>query len=134
MDKQTHRYLKQKLSVDELEIQSPPLSLVQNARLLVEARKSPQEIKSPKRFLDFFNFEISIYKAGFAALFIVVAVLYVSKQKYAHNEIASSNDHNKNTSINSSTVLASLTQYTNNKASVNSSTVLTSIITFVAKN
>lgn len=134
MKTRTTDFLKQKMSLDELQIQEPGADLVAAARAKVLERK--KEVVVPQRhwFFNFFKFEINVYHAGFAALLITVGVLYMSRQKYGGNTMYGEGKTPQNTSINSSTVLASLTQYTLNKPSVNSSTVLTSIITFVAKN
>ena len=133
MEASKSEFLKKKMSIEEMDIQEPDRALVDAARAMVMRRKPVIIEKTKKSYFDFFKFELNVYQAGFAALLITFLTLYVSRQKYANNAIYSDNKKQQS-SINSSTVLASLTQYTMNKPSVNSSTVLTSIITFVAKN
>lgn len=124
---------KQHFEQDLADMQSPDFNLASAAREKVAQRKSANE--SSKGFFNgFFRMEISVYQAAFAALLITVTVLYYSKQKYSPEKTLGEKTYPVNSSINSSTVLAGLTQHTLNEASVKSSTVLTSIITFVAKN
>lgn len=137
MENNTENFLKNKLSIDELGLETPDISLVNAAREKVLLRKKQPVQKDG--FLTFissyFNFEIKAYQAGLATLFIVSGIFYFTStdNKNTNGSFVSQNATN-NYSISSSTVLASLTQYTNNKTATNSSTVLTSIITFVVRN
>lgn len=124
----------QKMSVDEMDLHVPDISLVEAARAKVASRKEQHNHQKKWRFFGIFKLDIGVYQAGFAALLVACLVLYISQHKYTQKETYSEAKIDTSASINSSTVLASLTQYTNSKPSVNSSTVLTSIITFVAKN
>ena len=137
MENNTENFLKNKLSIDELGLGTPDISLVNAAREKVLLRKKHPVPKDG--FLTFissyFNFEIKPYQVGFATVFIVASIFYftTTDNKNTNGSFVSQNATN-NYSISSSTVLASLTQYTNNKTATNSSTVLTSIITFVVRN
>lgn len=114
-------------------MQDPTIDLVKIAREKIASRKSVSA-SGKWSFPFFFKVEISVYQAAFAALLIAVTVLYYSKQKYSPEKALGEKTYPANSSINSSTVLAGLTQHTLNESAVKSSTVLTSIMTFVAKN
>lgn len=115
------------------EMPEPNFELVNAAREKIAKRK-PVVSNNNRMFSGFSRMEISVYQAAFAALLITVMVLYYSRQKYSPERTLGEKTYPANSSINSSTVLAGLTQHTLNESSVKSSTVLTSIITFVAKN
>ncbi|HWY09939.1 MAG TPA: hypothetical protein VN026_01380 [Bacteroidia bacterium] len=137
MGNNTENFLKNKLSIDELDLEIPNISLVNEAREKIALRK--KQIPAKENFFsfiyDYFGFEIKSYQIGLATLLIACGIFYFTNNVNEKNDstLISKNAAN-NYSISSSTVLASLTQYTNNKTAANSSTVLTSIITFVIRN
>lgn len=137
MENNIEQFLKNKLSIDDLEMETPDISLVNEAREKIKARKKHHQRK--ESFYDMvFNFihsQLKPYQAGMAALLIAAGVFYfINKECEKTTGSLVSQNAATNYSISSSTVLASLTQYTNNKTATSSSTVLTSIITFVVRN
>ena len=137
MENKTDHFLKNKLSVDELNIETPDISLVNDAREKIKARKQP--VIERESFFDqlsgFFQFHLKPYQAGMAAVLVIGSLFYFINKQTGNGDIPLvSQNATTNYSISSSTVLASLTQYTNNKTATSSSTVLTSIITFVVRN
>lgn len=133
MKENMNQLFKQHFEEELSNMAEPEFELVSAAREKI-AQIKPVESKSNRIFSGFFRMEISVYQAAFAALLITVTVLYYSKQKYSPDKTLGEKTYPANSSINSSTVLAGLTQHTLNESSVKSSTVLTSIITFVTKN
>ncbi len=137
MENNLENFLKNKLSVDDLNLETPDISLVNEAREKIKLRKK-QTIEKESFYdiiFNFFHFQVKPYQAGIAALLIVAGVFYFTNTETGKNESSLvSQTAANNYSISSSTVLASLTQYTNNKTATSSSTVLTSIITFVVRN
>jgi hypothetical protein len=137
MENNLNHFLKNKLSVDNLGLKTPDISLVKEAREKIKLRK--KQIPGKESFynliFNFFHFQLKPYQAGIAALLIIAGVFYFTNTETGKNESSLvSQNATTNYSISSSTVLASLTQYTNNKTAASSSTVLTSIITFVVRN
>ena len=137
MENNINHFLKNKLSVDELNLETPNISLVNEAREKIKLRKkqAPEKESFYQLFLDLFQFRLKPYQAGIASVLVIGALFYFinTKTEKGGNSLVSQNAAT-NYSISSSTVLASLTQYTNNKTATSSSTVLTSIITFVVRN
>jgi hypothetical protein len=137
MENNLNNFLKNKLSVDELNIDSPDISLVNEAREKIKLRK--QQLPERESFfnvlLHLFQFRLKPYRLGIASVLIIGSLFYFinTKTEKGGGALVSQNA-TTNYSISSSTVLASLTQYTNNKTATSSSTVLTSIITFVVRN
>lgn len=137
MENNVKQFLKNKLSVDDLDMETPDISLVNEAREKIKTRK--KHLHKKESFYDlvfnFFHFQLKPYQAGMAALLIAAGVFYfINKETEKTGSSLVSQNAAANYSISSSTVLASLTQYTNNKTATSSSTVLTSIITFVVRN
>ncbi len=136
MESNLENFLKNKMSVDEIGIANPDLSLIENAGKKIGLRRKISE-KKPSVFgvlSAFFHPKLKLYYTGFASLIIIFGIFYILKQKSKSNNFNMSGYSNTKTSVNSSTVLASLTQYTLNNTSVKSSTVLSSIMTFVVRN
>ena len=137
MENNSKNFLKNKLSIDELNLDTPDISLVSEAREKILSRKklTPEKENFFSFFYEYFGFEIKSYQIGLATLLLACGIFYLTNNVNEKNDgtLISKNAAN-NYSISSSTVLASLTQYTNNKTATNSSTVLTSIITFVIRN
>lgn len=137
MKNNLENFLKNKLSVDDLNLDTPDISLVNEARSKIKLRKKqiPEKETFYELLFNFFPFQLRPYQAGLAAVLIMAGIFYLinSKTGQDKNALVSQNAVG-NYSISSSTVLASLTQYTNNKTATSSSTVLTSIITFVVRN
>lgn len=137
MENNLDHFLKNKLSVDHMDLEDPDISLVNTAREKIKFRRKPSPEKEGFYALifNFFHFQLKPYQAGIAALLIATGIFYFVNTKTGNNESTLvSQNAATNYSISSSTVLASLTQYTNNKTATSSSTVLTSIITFVVRN
>lgn len=136
MENNTENFLKNKLSIDDLNIDCPDISLVNDAREKIKHRK--KSITAKENSFDWiFNFFSSVkpYRTGIAAVLFIAGVFYfINSQTGKNDSVLVSQNATTNYSISSSTVLASLTQYTNNKTATSSSTVLTSIITFVVRN
>lgn len=137
MENNLENFLKNKLSVDELNLETPDISLVNDAREKIKRRK--KQVAEHESFYDrifnFFHFQLKPYQAGIAALLIAAGIFYfINHETEKTGGALVSQNATTNYSISSSTVLASLTQYTNNKTATSSSTVLTSIITFVVRN
>jgi len=134
MENNLDNFLKNKLSVDDLDLEHPDISLVNDAREKIKLRKKP--IPEKENFFDFIlNFFAKPLHAGLASVLIIAGLFYfINSQKEKSGSPLASQNATTNYSISSSTVLASLTQYTNNKTATSSSTVLTSIITFVVRN
>ena len=137
MENNADNFLKNKLSPDELDLETPDISLVNEARekILMRRKAIPEKENFFSFISAYFGFEIKSYQIGLATLLIACGIFYFTNNVNEKNDgtLISKNAAN-NYSISSSTVLASLTQYTNNKTATNSSTVLTSIITFVIRN
>ncbi len=137
MENNLENFLKNKLSVDDLNLETPNISLVNQAREKIKLRGKKIEEKE-----SFFNLIFNFYQAwfkpyqtGIAAVLLIAGIFYFINSKTEKGEISFVSQNASNSySISSSTVLASLTQYTNNKTATSSSTVLTSIITFVIRN
>lgn len=137
MENNLDNFLKNKLSADNLGLETPDISLVNEAREKIKLRKkqAPEKEGIYALIFNFFHFQLKPYQAGIAALLIIAGVFYFTNTETGKNESSLvSQNATTNYSISSSTVLASLTQYTNNKTATSSSTVLTSIITFVVRN
>jgi hypothetical protein len=138
MENNNDNFLKHKLSIDEMELGEPDLSLVQEAREKILARKKRPEVQNDllAGWRSHFEFLFNPFPAGIAAILIIAGIFYFTNDQTQRTELAV-NPRNAaaNYSISSSsTVLASLTQYTNNKTATATSTVLNSIMTFVVKN
>lgn len=130
-------FMKNKLSVDNLNLETPDISLVNEARLKIMVRKKAAAEKESfyDLIFNFFHFQLKPYQAGIAALLIAAGIFYFINNQTSKTESGLlSKNATTNYTISTSTVLASLTQYTNNKTATSSSTVLTSIITFVVRN
>ena len=137
MENSTEKFLKNKLSIDELGIETPDILLVNEAREKIMSRKkqAPEKENFFAFIYNYFGFKIKPYQVGLASLVIACGIFYFTNNVTdKDNGALVSQNATNNYSISSSTVLASLTQYTNNKTATNSSTVLTSIITFVVRN
>ncbi|MES2680748.1 MAG: hypothetical protein V4635_12725 [Bacteroidota bacterium] len=114
-NKEINEFISNKMSLDELNVKDPDLSLVAEARKKIAARKK----KPANEIEDFFslmaaflNFKIKLYHAVIAAVITGGLILYTTRE-----------DHdNKDESRTS--------EYVSNIASVRSSTVLSSIYTF----
>ncbi len=135
MENNLDNFLKNKLSVDDLDLKTPDISLVNSAREKIKLRKRTTPEK--ENFFDFIIafLDLKPYQTGLAAIVLIAGIFYFinTKTEKGSDSLVSQNAVS-NYSISSSTVLASLTQYTNNKTATSSSTVLTSIITFVVRN
>lgn len=134
MENNIENFLKHKLSVEDLHIEQPDISLVNEAREKIKQRKKPLPEKE-----NFFDMVLTFFakplQAGIASVLIIAGIFYfINSQTGKNGYPLTSQNATANYSISSSTVLASLTQYTNNKTATSSSTVLTSIITFVVRN
>lgn len=137
MENNINNFLKNKLSVDELNIEQPDISLVNDAREKIRSRKQPAIERENffEQLIGLFQFQLKPYQAGIAAVLVIGTLFYFINKQTGNSDIPLvSQNATTNYSISSSTVLASLTQYTNNKTATSSSTVLTSIITFVVRN
>ncbi len=137
MENNTENFLKNKLSIDDLNIETPDISLVNVAREKIKSRKKQVIEKEGffNRVFHFFHFQLKPYQTGIAAVLIIAGIFYFINTKTGSSDsVLVSQNATTNYSISTSTVLASLTQYTNNKTATSSSTVLTSIITFVVRN
>jgi hypothetical protein len=137
MENKLDDFLKNKLSVDDLNMETPDISLVNNAREKIRSRQQtlPEKENFFDRLLGLIRFQLKPYQLGIASVLIIGTLFYFINTKTEKNgEALVSQNATTNYSISSSTVLASLTQYTNNKTATSSSTVLTSIITFVVRN
>jgi hypothetical protein len=137
MENNTENFLKNKLSINELDLDTPDLSLVNEAREKILSRKKQniQKVGFLTFIFSYFDFKVKAYQVGIAMLLIAGGIFYfTSLENKTNTDAFVSRNAANNYSISSSTVLASLTQYTNNKTATNSSTVLTSIITFVIRN
>ncbi len=136
MENNLDNFLKNKMSVNEMGMEDPDISLIAEARKKVMARK--RLITEKPNFVwmltAFFNPKFKLLYTALASLLIIFGIFYILKQKNNKNNFNMSEFSSKKSSVNSSTVLASLTQYTLNNTSVNSSTVLSSIMTFVVRN
>jgi len=134
MENNIDDFLKRKLTVNDLNLDQPDISLVNNARQRVLQRKKTRP--ETERFFDFIlAFFAKPLHTGAAFVLIIASIFYfVNSQTGKSGYPLASQNATANYSISSSTVLASLTQYTNNKTATSSSTVLTSIITFVVRN
>lgn len=129
--------LKKNLSVDTLNLETPDISLVTAARDKIKLRKKeiPAKVSFFDSILHLIRFELKTYQVGIASVLIIGALFYfINSKTEKESGVLVSQGATSNYSISSSTVLASLTQYTNNKTATSSSTVLTSIITFVVRN
>ncbi len=137
MENNTENFLKNKLSIDDLDLETPDISLVNEARGKIMRRKkqSSENEHFFSHVFNFFPFQLKPYQAGIVAILIIAAGFYfINSGTKNNNAVLISQNASSNYSISTSTVLASLTQYTNNKTATSSSTVLTSIITFVVRN
>ena len=137
MENNIENFLKNKLSADEMDLGTPDLQLVESAREKVMSRK--KNIERKQGFLESlwssFGTLFNPLPAGITAFLIIGGIFYFTSNETQKTELALNPQNSTGSySINSSTVLASLTQYTNNKTATASSTVLSSIVTFVAKN
>jgi hypothetical protein len=111
--------------------------LVNEAREKIKLRKRP--LPEREGFFDtlvnLFRFQLKTYQIGIATVLLIAGLFYfLNRGAENGNSVFISQNAANNYSVSSSTVLASLTQYTNNKTATSSSTVLTSIITFVVRN
>jgi hypothetical protein len=136
MENKTDNFLKNKLAIDEMDLETPDLSLVKEAREKVMSR---QKLTEKKGFFANLRSQLEFLfhplPAGIAAILVIGSIFYFTNTETQKTELAiNPQNATTNYSISSSTVLASLTQYTNNKTATSSSTVLSSIMTFVAKN
>ena len=137
MENNLDNFLKNKLSVDELNMDSPDITLVNDAREKRKLRKkqAPEKESFFDMVADLFQFQLRSYQVGIASVLIIGSLFYfINTKTEKSGSVLVSQNATTNYSISSSTVLASLTQYTNNKTATSSSTVLTSIITFVVRN
>jgi hypothetical protein len=138
MENNSDNFLKNKLSIDEMELETPGLSLVQEAREKILARKKEAETKTSllTGWRAQFGFLFNPFPVGVTAILIIGGIFYFTNNETQKTELAihPENAANNYSISSSSTVLASLTQYTNNKTATASSTVLSSIMTFVVKN
>lgn len=137
MENNTENFLKNKLSIDEMELETPDLSIVQQARERVMARQKITEIKPG--FLEGlrarFEFLFHPFPVGVAAILIIGGIFYFTNNETQKTELAiHPQNATNNYSISSSSTVLALTQYTINETATASSTVLSSIMTFVAKN
>lgn len=109
-------FLKSKMSLDELGISTPNADLVSAARRKVGLRrKKTEEGDGLWAFISgFFNLQIKLYQAGLATLIIAGYIYYFTKTE----------------SVPTQTIV---TEYVTDHSSVNSSTVLASILTFIAR-
>ena len=137
MENNLDNFLKNKLSVDQLNFETPDISLVNEAREKIKLRQKqiPEKENFFDQLLNLFQVQLKLYRVGIASVLIIGSLFYFinTKTEKGGSALVSQNA-TTNYSISSSTVLASLTQYTNNKTATSSSTVLTSIITFVVRN
>lgn len=136
MENKLEDFLKNKMSLDEMGMEEPNPSLVNEARNKIILRKKTAT-KKPGFFAmlsELFTPKLKLYYTGFASLLVIFGIIYLLKSENGKKDSYMNEYSNTKTSVNSSTVLASLTQYTLNNASVKSSTVLSCIMTCVVKN
>ncbi len=110
-------FLKNKMSLNEMEIATPDAELITLARTKIALRKKRKE-ESKDFFMvisGIFNLQIKLYQAGLATLIIAGYIYYFTKS-------------------DNQTTQTVVTQYVTEHSSVNSSTVLATILTFIAKN
>jgi hypothetical protein len=123
-NKDLENLLRDVLSPDGSDIESPHPSLVYNAREKVLHKKNP--IREPgfsfRDLIVFFKLEFKFYHVGVSFLLICAGVFYVNEPDYSGSGSASLNPYNDALSIKNTTI------------SVNSSTMLTSIPTLVIRN
>ena len=116
-NKNLDSFLKSKMSLNELGISEPKADLVSAARKKIDLRRKKME--EPMDLLavisGFFNLQIKLYQAGLATLIIGGYIYYFTKTE----------------NIPTKTIV---TQYVTDDSSVNSSTVLASILTFIVRN
>lgn len=137
MENNLNNFLKNKFSVDDMNIETPDISLVNDAREKIKLRKkqTPEKESFFDLVLNLFQLQLKPYQAGIASVLLIGGLFYfINTKTEKGNGVLVSQNATTNYSISTSTVLASLTQYTNNKTATSSSTVLTSIITFVVRN
>src|SRR5688572_27468739 len=86
MDNKLDNFLKNKLSVDELDINVPELSLVNEARERIHERKRPDTVNEDffDRILNYFNARLKPLQVGFAALLVIGSIFY-----FINNETSS---------------------------------------------
>ncbi len=114
-NEELYKFLRDNMSLDELNLKDPDLSLVSAARKKIKMRK-----KQPaNEFEDFFslvagflNLKIKLYHAVIASIVIGAVILYATREDKSSREESQSGE------------------YISNIASVRSSTVLSSIYTF----
>jgi hypothetical protein len=129
------KFLKHKMSLHELEISIPPLSVEVKKRIAAKKKSTIEPGCFYEKFSSFFNIQTKLYRVGIAVLIIAGFIFYFLNEQTAESSLITQNTASKDASvtITSSTVLAGLTTLAN-KSSVNSSTVLTSILTFVVRD
>jgi hypothetical protein len=115
--KHFEKILRGAMSTEELEMETPDLSLVQNARRMVEARKKPTIEKQDffSNLLAFFKLELKFYHVGVSVLLVSGALFYMNEPNYgsANVSVLSHDDgilslKNTTISVNSSTMLTSI--------------------------
>lgn len=119
------KLFRETMSVDELIISDPDISLVSEARKKILLRKQPlKKARAKFSFFDqLFSSKLKFYQVGFSVLLTCICLVYSLEMN--HN----SKNGEEFTSF-SNTVLASNTP----TISVNSSTLLTSIPTLIIRN
>lgn len=112
---QLNEFIRDYMSLDELNLKDPDLSLVSAARKKIMTRKK-QPVNEMDDFFSlvagFLNLKIKLYHAVIASIVIGAVILFATREDKNNNEETRSGE------------------YTSNIASVRSSTVLSSIYTF----
>ncbi len=137
MENELENLLKNKMSVDALEIDAPNHLLVIKARKLVGQRKksSSNWWGYLEQIKNVFYRSNKVYHFALTTLIIAGCIFYFSKAGESSLKISKNNVYTgKSGAISSSTTLATNDAFISKKPSVNTSTALTSIMTFVTIN
>jgi hypothetical protein len=112
------KILKTGMSVEQLDLPEPDLSLISEARQLVALRKKPVRKTNGlwENVIALFTMNVKLYQAALSTLVMGGLIFYFSEVNTINNPEAS------------------LTQSQSANNSVKSSTVLTSILTLVARD
>ncbi len=123
-NKEFEKFLGEMMSAEATDIESPHISLVNEARERIFVRKKsvPEEPIFLERLLTFFRLDFKFYHLGLSLLLISAGIFYVNEPNYNTNDSSAFVQYNEALSINNTTI------------SVNSSTMLTSIPTLVIRN
>ena len=122
--KDLEKFLEEIMSAEVTDIQSPHLSLVNEARQKIFTRKKivREEVSLLNRLILFFTRDFKFYPIGLSLLLISGGIFYISEPDYNTDSATHFMNYNEVLSITNTTI------------SVNSSTMLTSIPTLVIRN